>query len=478
MELIICVDKQFGIGNSITNDLNWNISEDLKHFKKMTCYTNLPNQKNILIAGKNTALSMIKKENFKLENRILIILSTTLMKEDFLNDSNIIIINDINLLMKELNVIDYYKIFIIGGKKIYETMLNTLYIKTIYLTMIEEDYKCDIILNKELLRNYKTINKNTNIETKENILISMYELKRFHEEYQYLELIEKILKTNNLCQTRNSECFSIFDHKLIFEVNNNSFPLLTTKKISLKMIFEELKFMLLGLTNTHILEDKKVNIWKMNTRKDFLLNNNLNYDECDMGPMYGFQLRHFNEEYKGMNENYENKGIDQLNEIIELLANNPHSRRILMTTFNPNQVKEGCLYPCHGIIIQFYYNDNDKKIDLKMYQRSADVMLGLPFNISFYSLFLLIIINIVNTKYNKNYLPGKLIIEIGDAHIYNKEDHINGANIQMNRIPYNFCKLSINKEIKDLKEIELLNYEDLLIENYICHPFIKMEMIA
>ena len=136
-----------------------------------------------------------------------------------------------------------------------------------------------------------------------------------------------------------------------------------------KGIFEELKFFLLGLTNSKLLEQKGVNIWKWNTTREFLDSVGLNHlEEGDMGPLYSFQMRHFGAEYKGCNENYDGKGVDQVNDILTSLKNDKYSRRILMTTYNPTQVKQAPLPPCHGIAIQFGI-EGTNKLCCHMYQR-------------------------------------------------------------------------------------------------------------
>ena len=134
-----------------------------------------------------------------------------------------------------------------------------------------------------------------------------------------------------------------------------------------KGIVEELLFFIRGDTNSKHLEDKKVNIWKGNTTQEFIDNLGLPYNEGDMGPMYGFNWRHFGAEYNGCNMDYKGKGFDQLTKVVEEIKNNPHSRRILMSDFNPAEAHKGVLYPCHSLILQFYVRDGC--LDVTMYQR-------------------------------------------------------------------------------------------------------------
>jgi thymidylate synthase len=207
-----------------------------------------------------------------------------------------------------------------------------------------------------------------------------------------------------------------------------------------------------------------------------------------MGPMYGFQWRYFNALYKCPNneENkifYETLGIDQLYKVINELLNDPFSRRILMTSFNPQQVDNGVLYPCHSLIIQFYCtqkdnnlkSDNNLNVSIKMYQRSADLFLGLPFNIASTSLLLYIICNYLNNKSNDYiYHPDKVIITLGDTHIY--QSHINAVLTQLQNKPKIFPKLTI--KINNHENITDYIFSDMLLENYNHCGVITSKMIA
>jgi thymidylate synthase len=284
--------------------------------------------------------------------------------------------------------------------------------------------------------------------------------------------MNKIIKQGHYRQTRNANTFSIFGCHMCFDLQNNILPLLTTKKMFTRGILEELLFFLRGETNSKILEEKKVNIWKSNTTREFLDNNNLShYTEGDMGPMYGFQWRHFNAEYNGCDKDYSGKGIDQLEEVVKDLQYNKYSRRILMTTYNPRQAKQGVLYPCHGIVVQFGIED-DNKLCCHMYQRSADYALGVPFNITSYAFLVHILCSILKTK-NCNYIAGKLYMSFGDVHLY--ENHVEAAKMQLERTPFLFPELRIKKEILNFQDIKSDDFE---IINYKSHDKLNFEMVA
>jgi thymidylate synthase len=296
------------------------------------------------------------------------------------------------------------------------------------------------------------------------------------EEIAYLDILRDLITKGNERQTRNSITKSLFSRNLTFDLNNG-FPLLTTKKMFFRGIFEELMFFIRGNTNTKILEERGVKIWKDNTTRTFLDNVGLNhYQEGDMGPMYGYQLRFFNANYKDCNDNYLNKGVDQLKYVIDTILKDPFSRRIIMTTFNPAQMKEGCLFPCHSLMIQFYIREENDIYYLSQqnYIRSNDIFLGNPYNIASFALMSYLLCHHLNyiTKSNK-YKPDMLYITLGDYHLY--KDHYEAAQEQINRTPYPFPQLNIKNYHDNIEDYE---YEDIEMLNYMSHPAIKTKMIA
>jgi len=289
-------------------------------------------------------------------------------------------------------------------------------------------------------------------------------------EQSYLNLCQEVLEKGHYRPTRNGHTYSLFGKHLEFDLRN-SFPLLTTKKMFFRGIFEELNFFLSGSTNSKILEEKGVNIWKANTSKEFIASQNLNYEEGDIGALYFYQIYHFNAPYEGCLANYEGKGFNQFEQVIHLLKTDRFSRRILMTTYNPLQAEEGVLYPCHGITIQFAV-EGTNELCCHMYQRSADIFLGLPFNIASYSLLTIILCNILNNEVEDKFVPGKLCISLGDCHIY--EQHIEAVRTQLSREPLPFPQL----EIINMTTLENITIDNCHLTNYVYHPAIKADMIA
>ena len=249
----------------------------------------------------------------------------------------------------------------------------------------------------------------------------------------------------------------------------NGFPLLTTKKMFFRGIVEELLFFIRGDTDTSMLSDKKVRIWEGNTTEDFLKSKNLEYSNGVMGPMYGYQWRYFNSPYV-LDENKKpirpNGGVDQLKQIVELINNDPNSRRIIMTTYNPEQANEGVLYPCHSLMIQFYVDD--KYLDMFCYNRSQDFFLGTPYNIASSSILLTLVSKITGK------IPRKLNITMGDVHIY--KEHYDAVKTQIENTAYKFPNLNIDKNITSVDDLNSLTFEDFKLDNYNSNEIIKAQM--
>jgi thymidylate synthase len=302
---------------------------------------------------------------------------------------------------------------------------------------------------------YKFMLINTRIEKKE------------YPESNYLNLLEEIIYTGNTRKTRNGFTNSTFGRTIEYDISEK-FPLLTTKKVFFRGIIEELLFFLRGKTDSKLLEEKGINIWKGNTSTEFINSVGLSYKEGDMGPMYGFNWLHYNAKYNGCDSDYTNQGFNQLEHVIKLLKEDPYSRRIIMTSYNPSVASEGVLYPCHGISIQFYVRDfnNTKYVSCSMYQRSADIACGVPYNIASYAALVYILCSYLGDDYK----PDRLIINFGDVHLY--EEHINEALVQIKRIPYDFPEL----EIKKFKNFNDLKFEDFNLINYNSHEAIKFVM--
>lgn len=218
-----------------------------------------------------------------------------------------------------------------------------------------------------------------------------------HEEYQYLDHIHRIITNGALRNDRTGVgTYAIFGAQMRYSLRDNIIPVLTTKRVFWRGVVEELLWFIRGSTNASILSEKNVNIWKANSTRDFLDSVGLtDREEGDLGPIYGFQWRHYGAEYVNMHADYTNKGIDQLAEVINTIKNRPHDRRIIMCAWNPIDIPKMALPPCH-CLVQFFVANNE--LSCLLYQRSADMGLGVPFNIASYALLTYMIAHITNLQ--------------------------------------------------------------------------------
>lgn len=260
---------------------------------------------------------------------------------------------------------------------------------------------------------------------------------------QYLDLLSHILENGNEKTDRTGTgTKSVFGYQMRFDLQKG-FPLLTTKKLHTRSIFHELLWFLKGDTNIKYLHDNKVTIW------DEWADEN-----GDLGPVYGKQWRAW--------QGADGKITDQISQVVNQIKNSPDSRRMLVSAWNVGEVEQMALPPCH-IVFQFYVANN--KLSCQLYQRSADVFLGVPFNIASYALLTQMLAQVCGLE------AGEFIHTLGDAHLY--LNHIDQAKLQLSRTPYELPKLKLNSEIKDIFDFK---YEDITIEDYVSHPHIKAEV--
>lgn len=451
--IIIAMTKNGGIGYN--GKLPWKLKEELEIFKKKTIGKKI-------VVGRKTLLSLPK-----LEDRKIICISSDKNIREKIGDKNEVIGVYSSLKMFIENNKDYSEdIFICGGSMIYNEFLSEWrhLIKSVHLSVMQE--KDTMMFDTFVDFSFYDW---TVIERKKYNDFTHYVLSpKISSEKNYLKLLKNVLNKGNIRSGRNGETKSLFGKTIKFDLTHG-FPLLTTKKMFFRGVFEELIFFIKGETDSKILENKKINIWKGNTNREFL--NSINKTERKegiMGPMYGYQWRFFNSKYGENSGKPLEPGIDQLKNVIKNINNNPHSRRIMMTTYNPVQVEDGVLPPCHSIVLQFYV-DGDF-LDMYCYNRSSDLFHGLPFNIASSSLLLIFISKICGLT------PRNFILSLGDVHIYNS--HYNVVKEQLERIPYDFPILEINKNISSVEDIENLNFEDLVLKNYNYYPTLKAEMVS
>ena len=257
---------------------------------------------------------------------------------------------------------------------------------------------------------------------------------------QYLELLQRIrtegVRKNDRTGTGT---ISVFGHQMRFNLEEG-FPLVTTKKLHLKSIIYELLWFLRGDTNVKYLQDNGVRIWNEWADAD-----------GNLGPVYGHQWRSWRD--------YDGGCIDQISEAIETIKHNPDSRRIVVTAWNPADVKDMALPPCH-MFFQFYVADG--RLSLQMYQRSADTFLGVPFNIASYALLLMMVAQVTGLR------AGDFVHTIGDAHIY--LNHLEQVDLQLSRTPRTLPTMVLNPDVRSIFDFK---YEDFRLEGYDPWPHIK-----
>lgn len=457
--IIVAADLKNGIGKN--NKLPWVIKEDLRFFKGMT----VGEKNNVVIMGRKTWDSL--PESYKpLVDRFNIILSKTLELDTSIDRyKNCRVMSSFDDALNFSKSFSFDMTWVIGGSSVYQQAIEHPNLDLIYLTRINKEYECDTFFEptNTICVEKKSVNA-TDLLDKTDVKLDfcIHKLDTTGAEYEYLKVLLKVMTQGNKRNTRNGNTLSLFGSQLRWDLQKG-FPLLTTKKMFFRGIVEELLFFIKGETDTNKLMEKRVNIWKGNTTREFLDSRNLDYPEGHMGPMYGYQWRHFNKPYSD-----EEGGVDQLKNVIEKIKTDPTNRRILMTTYNPAQDNLGVLTPCHSIVLQFYVNDG--KLSTHMYQRSADVFLGLPFNIASTSLLTHIIANLTGLD------VGEVVFSLGDYHLY--ESHIEQAKTQLSRLPKNLPKLVFSKELEKLEDLESLEYKDFKIEGYTSHPSIKAQMVV
>jgi len=257
---------------------------------------------------------------------------------------------------------------------------------------------------------------------------------------QYTDLLKHVLENGTKKEDRTGTgTTSVFGYQMRFDLADG-FPVITTKKLHLKSIIHELLWFLQGSTNVKYLQENGVRIW-----------NEWADEDGELGPIYGYQWRSW-PDYKGGN-------IDQITQVIESIKNNPNSRRHIVSAWNVGAIDDMNLPPCH-ILFQFYVADG--KLSCQLYQRSADIFLGVPFNIASYALLLQMIAQVTGLK------PGTFVHTLGDAHIY--LNHIEQSKLQISRTPYKLPTMKINPDVKNIFDFK---FEDFELVDYEAHPHIK-----
>ena len=473
-----------GIGNN--GSLPWpRLAGDMQWFKETTSKTQDTSKKNAVVMGRRTWESI--PEKFRpLPGRLNIVLSRTDPSELGMPEGVQVCGNfEDTLGFCEEKKDEIENVFVIGGSSLFDFSFSHPGCKTIYYTEVKKHFQCDTFIERipETFRarspipgadhsdngvpyTFKIFDRvEDSISALPTRLGDPATLAR-HEEYQYLSLIQEIMD-NGITRNDRTGTGTIakFGTQMRFSLRDNVFPLLTTKRVFWRGLAEELLWFIAGATNGNTLTEKGVRIWDANGSREFLDKSGLNHREVgDLGPIYGFQWRHFGAKYTNMHADYSGQGVDQLAQVIDKIKNNPTDRRIIMSAWNPAALPEMALPPCH-MFCQFFVANGE--LSCLMYQRSCDMGLGVPFNIASYSLLTRLIAQVCGLK------AGEFVHTLGDYHIYN--NHIEPLKEQLKREPKPFPKLFIDPSITDIDKFEFSHFT---LEGYKPHPTIKMEMSA
>ena len=276
---------------------------------------------------------------------------------------------------------------------------------------------------------------------------------------QYLDLLRLALEKGKDRQDRTGTgTRGVFGHQMRFDLREG-FPLVTTKKLHLKSIIHELLWFLRGETHVKPLQDAGVRIWNEWATAEQTAR--FGRGEGDLGPVYGHQWRNFGGTRKS-DGTYERDGVDQIKRVLADIQERPHSRRLIVTGWNPKEADQVALPPCHTLF-QFYVQDGE--LSCQLYQRSADIFLGVPFNIASYALLTMMVAHVTGLR------PGDFVHTFGDAHLYS--NHIEQAKLQLSREPRPLPQMKIAPGVKDLFSFR---YEDFTLEGYDPHPHIAAEV--
>ena len=467
--VVIAFTTKYGIGKN--GNLPWpHIKPDMDRFMSIT-------DGGIVIMGRKTYESLPDKAR-PLKNRLNIVVSSTTSQKDYA--SSVVVVSSLADALSHSASSSWSnrRVFVIGGANLYTEAVGRDDCVTIYATRIGIDpWECDttVPIFETVVNTWTPVSVSKTfsnadipydfVEYRNPSRLAISQSNSGHEEYQYLNLIQKIISEGVSVDDRTGVgTLSLFGESSTYDLSQ-SFPLLTTKRVFWRGVVEELLWFVRGDTNANHLSERGIKIWDGNGSRAFLDSRGLPHrEEMDLGPVYGFQWRHFGAKYVDMHSDYSGQGVDQLAECIKSIKNNPSDRRIIMSAWNPSDLNQMALPPCH-MFCQFNVQNN--RLNCVMYQRSCDVGLGVPFNIASYSLLTCMMAKICGLE------PGKFVHFMGDTHVY--KNHVEPLKEQISRTPKPFPLLRI-KSRPDLTTIDDFVASDFELIGYNCHGKISMEM--
>jgi len=480
---IVCIDNNYGIGKN--NKIPWDLSEDRRFFKHET---SIPN--SVCFVGPKTYDNLPLNVKNCHSRRFIVVKS-----EDNVD-------NLIKIFKRSKSII-----FLIGGEYLYRRMMK--YVTKIIMTrIVGTKFGCDrffpIFSRKKFTMVSQSSIKTSDMYNNDGKKIELQYIRsifnKHNEEYQYLNLIQKLITQydNNdmnliVKSTGLDKTIGCFGHSFEFDLIDGKYPLITTKQLHFKGIVEELLFFLRGRCDISELQKKGVNIWNKNVSIKYLKKVGLDeiYKEGDMGPGYPHSFRHYNAEYKDCKTNYTDKGIDQVYNAIMMIQeevrkiqndiNYKSNRRIIIDMWNPSMIHKMVLPPCHILYNFSVHQDSTDKskiyLSLSLTCRSSDLGLGLPYNFASSALLCIILARLCNIE------PFKLVVNTNDTHIYTK--HIDPLREQIKREPYSFPKVefilsyqSLDGKIDYKTIFDTIEFKHFKLIDYKFHDKIKMELIV
>lgn len=459
--IFACQKSNYGL--SFKGKIPWKCPEDLAFFKKTT----LDGGKNAIIMGRKTFDSI----GTVLPDRLSIVVTNN--KELKSDNPDLIYLHTLfGAMIYASNRKDINKVFVIGGAQIFDMMLSRYrkYIGLIYANYIigEENYTCDTFVSSSLaFFTSMSMFPSTTLTTAGYPFFYYTILTASNAaEYDYRRLLLKLINRGERRSNRTGvDTFSLFGQKLVFDISDR-IPFLTSKKLAWKTMLGELLWFISGSTNNADLQKKGIHIWDGNSTRQYLDSIGLkDREEGDLGPVYGFNWRHFGANYVNCHTDYTCQGFDQLQSVVDLLKKDPNSRRILLSSWNPAVQHLMALPPCH-VTAQWYVREGEH-LDCQMYQRSADIALGVPFNIASYATLTYMLALVTGLK------PGKFYYIMGDVHLY--VNHVDAVKEQLDRIPFVFPRLMFTRKVESIDDFK---EEDFKLVDYNHHPAIKMDMVV
>ncbi len=453
MKLILAVTQSGGISKE--GKIPWKIKEELAFFKQMTLG-------KTVIMGRKTYESI---------GRLLPERNNIIVGKGYSSFNE--------ALQQGLSVEkDGKTVWVIGGTMIAESFQP--YITEAFLSVIHDEYDCDLFAPKYILDSLDVINGTSTRSTCAHLLYGQGEKYTVYrcfytenkEERNFQNLIQSIVTEGVEHDDRTGVgTISIFGSQLQFSLENGKFPMSTLRKCFLKGIFEELMWFLRGQTDSEILSKKGVKIWEGNSTRQALDKAGLSHLKAgDCGAIYSFQWRHWGAKYIDCKTDYSGQGIDQISNLIQEIKTNPFSRRLLLSGWNVEDLKQMCLPPCHTLY-QFEVtpaNDGGSNyLSCHYYQRSSDILLAGNWNITSASLLVYLLARVCGLR------PKKLIVSYGNVHIYNNHRHAVKEYLQ--RFPFEYPTLDIQGNHENIWDYQ---FEDITVNNYLHHPQISLGMNA